>query len=212
MISRTWTSLGPETRYCGFWLGLSPSHMGSSPKLGIGWVQAPVHGLESQSVLNGFSWWPRRDGDKVRKGLKSGLGPKEVPGTLWARYTGESTVQLPVYFWLKINWFSPMCLWESNSRSRTELYCFLWLWGFFSYIFFLFVFVHFCSVSSVNLKRLLLFPSLWPLQVLTLYSQLIAKPPPAHHQHHWGCLCAISLWQLLGTNNWLGDPLGRDNI
>ena len=39
--SRTWASLGPETRYCGFWLGLSPSHLGSSPKQGFGWVQVP---------------------------------------------------------------------------------------------------------------------------------------------------------------------------
>ena len=31
--SRTWTSWGPETRYRGFWLGSSPSHMGSSPNL-----------------------------------------------------------------------------------------------------------------------------------------------------------------------------------
>ena len=40
--SRTWASLGPETRYCGFWLGLSPSHVGSSPKQGFGWVQIPT--------------------------------------------------------------------------------------------------------------------------------------------------------------------------
>ena len=39
--SRTWASLGPETRYCGFWLGLSPSHLGSSPKQGFGWVRVP---------------------------------------------------------------------------------------------------------------------------------------------------------------------------
>ena len=30
--SRTWTLLGPETRYQGFWLGSSPSHVVSSPK------------------------------------------------------------------------------------------------------------------------------------------------------------------------------------
>ena len=39
--SRTWASLGPETRYCGFWLGLSSSHLGSSPKQGFGWVRVP---------------------------------------------------------------------------------------------------------------------------------------------------------------------------
>ena len=59
--SRTWVSLGPETRYCGFfagfkskshvfksqmgfWLGLSPSHMDSSLKLGFGWVWVPIWG------------------------------------------------------------------------------------------------------------------------------------------------------------------------
>ena len=139
MISRTWTSLGPETRYCGFWLGLSPSHMGSSPKLGIGWVQAPVHGLESQSVLNGFSWRPRRDGDKVRKGLKSGLGPKEVPGIPEPGILRKMLCCCLLICDWQVN---SECLCTSNSRSRTELYCFVWLWGFFSYIFFcLFLFI-----------------------------------------------------------------------
>ena len=36
--SRTWASLGSETRYHGFWLGLSSSPVGSSPKQGFGWV------------------------------------------------------------------------------------------------------------------------------------------------------------------------------
>ena len=31
--SRTWASLGPETRYHGFWLGSSPGHMGPSSSL-----------------------------------------------------------------------------------------------------------------------------------------------------------------------------------
>ena len=52
--SRIWTSLGPETRYRGFWLGLSPSHVGSSPKLGFGWVWGPAHEFKSQSEVNGF--------------------------------------------------------------------------------------------------------------------------------------------------------------
>ena len=52
--SRTWTLLGPETRYYGFWLGSSPSHMGSSPKQGFGWVWVPGHEFESQSVINSF--------------------------------------------------------------------------------------------------------------------------------------------------------------
>ena len=40
----------------------------------------------------------------------------------------------------------------------------------------------------------------------------LAKPPPAHCQHHWGSHHAISLWQLLGTDNQLGDSLGKDII
>ena len=43
--SRTWASLGPETRYHGFWLGLSPST----------WVWVPARGFKSQSVVNSFS-------------------------------------------------------------------------------------------------------------------------------------------------------------
>ena len=54
--SRTWASLDPETRFDGFWLGLSPSHGGSSPKQGFSWVWVPAHGFESQSVVNSFSW------------------------------------------------------------------------------------------------------------------------------------------------------------
>ena len=64
----------------GFLLGSIPSHVGLSPKLGFGWVSVPAHGFKSQSAVNGFSWHPRWDGDKVRKGLESSLGPKEVPG------------------------------------------------------------------------------------------------------------------------------------
>ena len=40
--SRTWSSLGPETRYCGFWLG-------SIPKLGLGW-------FESKHMSSSPSW------------------------------------------------------------------------------------------------------------------------------------------------------------
>ena len=50
--SRTRASLGPETRYRGFWLGLSPSHVGLGR---FGWVRAPAHGFKFQSVVNGFS-------------------------------------------------------------------------------------------------------------------------------------------------------------
>ena len=71
--------------------------MGLSPKLGFGWVQVPPHGFKSQSVVNGFSWRPQRAGDKVRKGSESGLGPEEVPGTLWARFTEENSLLLSAY-------------------------------------------------------------------------------------------------------------------
>ena len=47
--SRTWASLGPETRYWEFWLGLSPSHVGSSPKQGFGWVWVPIWGKRFQN-------------------------------------------------------------------------------------------------------------------------------------------------------------------
>ena len=47
--SRTWGILNPETRFHGFWLGSSPSHMCSSPKLGSGWFQVPIPGLKSQA-------------------------------------------------------------------------------------------------------------------------------------------------------------------
>ena len=53
-MSRTQASLGSETRYCGFCLGSSPSHVGSSLKQDFGWPQVPTHGFKSQSVVNGF--------------------------------------------------------------------------------------------------------------------------------------------------------------
>ena len=53
--SRTWSSLGSETRYHGFWLDLSPRHIGSSPKQSFGWVQVPANGFKSQSEVYGFS-------------------------------------------------------------------------------------------------------------------------------------------------------------
>ena len=52
--SRTCAPLGPETRYHGFWLDSSPSHVGLGPKLGFGWVRVRVHGFNSHSMANGF--------------------------------------------------------------------------------------------------------------------------------------------------------------
>ena len=69
---RTWASLCPKTRYCGFGLGLSPSYVHSSPMQGFGWVWVPVtwvlvqsrvlagsesqpHGFKSLSEVNGFN-------------------------------------------------------------------------------------------------------------------------------------------------------------
>ena len=53
--SRTWASLGPETRYCGFWLGSSPRHVGLSPKHGFDWVWVPATWFKSQSVVKVFN-------------------------------------------------------------------------------------------------------------------------------------------------------------
>ena len=43
----------------GFWLGLSPKHVGSSPKQSFGWVWSPAHEFksqsQSQSEVNSFS-------------------------------------------------------------------------------------------------------------------------------------------------------------
>ena len=65
--SRTWASLGPKTRYCGFWLGLSPSHVGSSPKQGFDWGRVPAHGFKSQSEVNGFGtmFWHQVDKENL---------------------------------------------------------------------------------------------------------------------------------------------------
>ena len=85
--SRTWASLGPETRYCGFCLGSNPSHVGSSPKQDSGWVRVPTHGFKSQAEINGFrtgglasshpgQMWPRR-------------WPGDKPSTGWAALSPE---------------------------------------------------------------------------------------------------------------------------
>ena len=53
--SRTWASLCPETRYHGFWLGLSCSHVGLSPKQGFGWVWVQATWVQvSNWILAGF--------------------------------------------------------------------------------------------------------------------------------------------------------------
>ena len=45
-----WTELSPSH------VGSSPSPMGLSPKLGLGWVQVPARGFKSQSVVNDFTF------------------------------------------------------------------------------------------------------------------------------------------------------------
>ena len=42
----------------GFWVGWSPGAVGSSSKLGIGWVWILAHGLKFQSAVNGFTLPP----------------------------------------------------------------------------------------------------------------------------------------------------------
>ena len=96
--SRTWASLGPETRHSGFWLGLCPSPRGLSLKQDFGWVQVLAHGFKSQSEVNGCSWQPQRDSEKERRGLELGLGPIEALGKPWAKYTGEDLLLLSAHF------------------------------------------------------------------------------------------------------------------
>ena len=78
--SRTWASLGPETRYPGFWLGSNPSHVGLSPKQDSGWVWVLAHVFKSRAEIHSFRtgrlasyhpgqvWLRRRPGDKPSTG------------------------------------------------------------------------------------------------------------------------------------------------
>ena len=56
--SRTWASLGFKTRYHGFWLCLSPGHMGSSPKQGFDWVPVPAMWVQFPIWGKQFQWHP----------------------------------------------------------------------------------------------------------------------------------------------------------
>ena len=67
--SRTWASLGSESRYCGFWLGLSPSHMRS----------------ESQA---GF-----------RLGLSSSTGDQDLPWGKWFQFQDDSSALHLLCIW-----------------------------------------------------------------------------------------------------------------
>ena len=96
--SRTWASLGPETRHRGFWLGLCPSPLGLSPKQDFGRAQVLAHGFKSHSEVSGCSWQPQRDSEKVRRGLELGLGPTEALGEPWAKYTGEDLLLMSAHF------------------------------------------------------------------------------------------------------------------
>ena len=75
--SRTWASLGPETRYCGFWLGSSPSHVCSSPRQSFGCVQVLATWAQVPSrVLAGFESQPC--GFKSQTGFWLGSSPSHV--------------------------------------------------------------------------------------------------------------------------------------
>ena len=76
--SRTRASLGLETRYHGFWLGLSLSHVGLSSKQGFGWGWVPAHGFKTQSVVNSFSWAAITKYHRLR-GLKIGINFLTIP-------------------------------------------------------------------------------------------------------------------------------------
>ena len=52
--SRTWASLDPEARYCGFWLGLNPSHVGTSPKQDFSWIWVPARWVQVP-ICKGFT-------------------------------------------------------------------------------------------------------------------------------------------------------------
>ena len=99
---RTWSSFCAETRSRGFWLGLSPSHVGSRPRQSFGWVQVLLtwvqvpngvlsrfksqsRGFHSQSEAHSFSWQPRRDSGMGRKGQRywSYSGPETSCCGFW---------------------------------------------------------------------------------------------------------------------------------
>ena len=73
--------------------------MGSSPNLDFGWVQVLARGFKSQSDLHGFSWWPRRDSDKVRNCWELGLGPRQAYGTPQARGIREDSPHMSAHFY-----------------------------------------------------------------------------------------------------------------
>ena len=57
-----WVWAGFKSQPCGFmsqvefWLGLSPSHLGLSPKQGFDWVQVPSRVLTGFKSQAGFGW------------------------------------------------------------------------------------------------------------------------------------------------------------
>ena len=52
--SRTWVPEGIETRYCGFWLDLSPRTWVQVPSRVLAWFQSHPYWLESQFEVNTF--------------------------------------------------------------------------------------------------------------------------------------------------------------
>lgn len=141
----------------------------------------------------------------------------------WTRCTGEDTLQVSAHFWPAGQPHVLMHI-QQHVQDRTVTFYTLLLD---SQIFLLHscIIVHSCSLSFfpsflpsflsfVNPRRsawqpkctfwLLLFPSLWPLQLLTLYFQLRARPTPAHHHHHWEhllCHFFVTIFQAL-TPDW----------
>lgn len=165
--------------------------MASSPNLCFSWVWFPAHEFKSQSEGSSFLWWPKWDSDKLGKCLELGLGPKEAHGTPWTRYTGEDSCNhLPIFDW----WVNPICLWASNSqqiqnRIVTLLDSVIFLLHSWTLVHSC-LFPHFILLTQEDGQGVssLLRPSFWSLQVLTLYSQLIARLTPTHCERHCGFL------------------------
>ena len=72
--SRTWASLGPEARYCGFWLGWVPGQWVQVPNRVLAGFESHLWGFKSQA---GF--WLGSSPDHVVSSPKLGFGWAWVP-------------------------------------------------------------------------------------------------------------------------------------